>query len=399
MLAYYGTQLSPNQLETEEGFLICKNVPIARTGEQDYLAGEIGIDSENPNTVIKVYRYPNDVFDTAAMASFEGKTVTDEHPNELVTIDNIGNYDRGHLQNIRRLDDLLIGDLFITDPVLAGEIRSGAKREVSCGYTCNYIKDGENYKQANIRGNHIAVVTHGRAGSRVSIKDTAEEIAAVKTTQKGMIQMANLWKGILTAFAQATKDAKPEEIEELANTTAKVLEAEPENKSQDAEPTKDVDVIREPKGTDIGSKIDKILEKIDTIEKRLEEVEKKDVMSDEGKIDKAIDEMSTEESEEAITVPVEEINEDKCGISKDSKKMLLRSLKPAILNIKDSAERAAVTDSLLSYLNGKSNVMSDILKATTADRAASFKSNSEQIIEEQQNIYDSRNPHKMKGEN
>ena len=31
MLAYYGYTISPNQLETVEGFLICRNVPIART--------------------------------------------------------------------------------------------------------------------------------------------------------------------------------------------------------------------------------------------------------------------------------------------------------------------------------------------------------------------------------
>lgn len=42
MLAYYGYTISPNQIETGEGFLICKNVPIARTGTQDYLGSELG---------------------------------------------------------------------------------------------------------------------------------------------------------------------------------------------------------------------------------------------------------------------------------------------------------------------------------------------------------------------
>ena len=39
MLAYYGYTISPNQIETGEGFLIYKNVPIARTGTQEYLFG------------------------------------------------------------------------------------------------------------------------------------------------------------------------------------------------------------------------------------------------------------------------------------------------------------------------------------------------------------------------
>ena len=37
MISYYGYTISPNQIETGEGFLICRNVPIARTGDQEYL--------------------------------------------------------------------------------------------------------------------------------------------------------------------------------------------------------------------------------------------------------------------------------------------------------------------------------------------------------------------------
>ena len=40
-IAYYGTTLSPNMDRTPEGFLICRNVPINRTGTQIYGAGEL----------------------------------------------------------------------------------------------------------------------------------------------------------------------------------------------------------------------------------------------------------------------------------------------------------------------------------------------------------------------
>ena len=43
MLAYYGYAISPNQIETGEGFLICRNVPIARIGDQEYLGRETGL--------------------------------------------------------------------------------------------------------------------------------------------------------------------------------------------------------------------------------------------------------------------------------------------------------------------------------------------------------------------
>ena len=83
MIYYYGNEISPNQIETVEGFLICKNVPIARTGEQEYLARDLALDGD-PERVIKVNRYEADVFEPATLASFEGKPVTDGHPPEEV---------------------------------------------------------------------------------------------------------------------------------------------------------------------------------------------------------------------------------------------------------------------------------------------------------------------------
>ena len=67
-IAYYGSQISPHLVDTPEGFLICKDVPIARTGPQDYLARELMLDGD-PERVITVQRYPEDVFEDATLAS------------------------------------------------------------------------------------------------------------------------------------------------------------------------------------------------------------------------------------------------------------------------------------------------------------------------------------------
>ena len=41
---YYGTRLSENISRREpEGYLLCLNVPVARTGVQEYLPEELGI--------------------------------------------------------------------------------------------------------------------------------------------------------------------------------------------------------------------------------------------------------------------------------------------------------------------------------------------------------------------
>lgn len=89
MLAYYGYTISPNQIETGEGFLICKNVPIARTGSQDYLGRELGLTDGNSDKIIAVIRSPDEVFSESALASFEGKPVTNDHPPTLIGPDDV----------------------------------------------------------------------------------------------------------------------------------------------------------------------------------------------------------------------------------------------------------------------------------------------------------------------
>ena len=56
MLVYYGYTVSPNQVETGEGFLICRNVPIARTGSQKYLGREINLSGSEADRIVTVHR-------------------------------------------------------------------------------------------------------------------------------------------------------------------------------------------------------------------------------------------------------------------------------------------------------------------------------------------------------
>ena len=175
-LIYFGTRLSENISRREpEGYLICLNVPVARTGVQEYLPSELGLSGPDDH-LIPVHRPESEVFAPACLASFEGMPVTDDHPSDPdgVNSENIRFLQRGHAHNIRRgappEDDLLLADLIITDPRLIEEILSG-KREISCGYNYVLSEESGEYFQRDIRGNHVAVVENGRAGPRVSIKD------------------------------------------------------------------------------------------------------------------------------------------------------------------------------------------------------------------------------------
>ena len=259
-VAYYGSHISEHLVKTPEGYLICYGVPINRTGTQMYTAGELGLDGDLERPVT-VYRLEEDVFAPAALASLEGKDVTRGHPAEMLNAGNQAGYSKGHLENVRRDGENTVADLIIKDPSLVSDVENGVLREVSCGYNCQFEPYLDGYRQTHIVGNHVAVVPRGRAGRDVAIKDAAEQ------AEKGRNHMSEFWKSVLTAFGMAAKDASPEELDTMVQTTATVLDAEPA-KAPEAEPTKDepaqepvkdAETIEAPKGDDIGSKLDRIL--------------------------------------------------------------------------------------------------------------------------------------------
>lgn len=396
-IAYFGSPISPNQLETSEGYLICKNVPIARTGKQDYLAREMGVADADPERVIPVMRNPEDVFSVETLASFEGKPVTLTHPPEDVTPENWAAYAKGHVQNVRRSGDYIMADLVITDPTLINQVRSGSMRQVSCGYHCDYTADGTGYKQTRIRGNHVAVVPLGRAGAAVSIQDAAPE------AEKERDRMSTFRESVLCLLGMAAKDATEEEIKNMAATANKALDAEPAMKAPEAEPAKDVMVERAPKGDDLGSKLDKVIEMLGELAKKNDREEKMErKMSDEGDLEELIEKMAgAEGKEDALTVSEEDTM---CGSpeARDAALAILRNVRPAVAAIQDKKERARVVDALLKSV--KDNTMSGVLGAVQtnakkmAKDAAPAQEKFERGCRDLESAYAARNPHMKKEE-
>jgi hypothetical protein len=406
-IAYYGSRISPNQIETAEGYLICRSVPIARTGDQEYTAREVMQDGDPGQTVI-VHRRPEDVFAEETIASFEGKPVTDDHPPENVQAENFASYARGHVQNVRQAGDNLVGDVYITDAKLASDVKHRVKREISCGYQCDLVPDGAGgYYQTNIRGNHVAVVLRGRAGHDVAIHDAANTAAEGRTNT-----MSKFTKGVLAAFGSAAKEASPEELEAMATITATALDAAPAEEAPEAdpaekkaepspakdEPMKDEVVYKEQKGVDLGTKIDRILELLEGMMKGREEKH----MSDETDLDEIIEKLTgkPEDPDEAKMIGAEDA---KCGAmpaaTKDAAVELLRRVRPAVAAIEDKAARARVTDALLGAVKGD-NAMTAIAQAAYDSAAAAAKSTSrstfDQICAESEAAYAAMNPHKTK---
>lgn len=192
-------KLSPHKYKTPEGYLICQDAILARTGKQTYLNREIYGDSvDNPDKEIEIDRPEVEVFSDKTFASFENKPVTIEHPDEDVNIDNYNFYSVGFVRDIKRgIDDgkpVMIGTLVVTNPDAVADIESGKLLELSCGYDCDIVDNA----QTNIRGNHVALCEHGRAGNaRIvdSVKDGKRLPADVrKNIQKFLVHKSTFIK-------------------------------------------------------------------------------------------------------------------------------------------------------------------------------------------------------------
>jgi len=178
-------KLGNKQRLTPEGFLLCEDVPIARTGTQIYLAREIPEIEADSQGHVTMERDEEDVFRPETIASVNGKCITVDHPNDLVRPHSWRDLAVGVALNARRGsngdNDLLRADLLITDFEAIEQVRQrtedakrglGTGQEISAGYNYNGVQIAKGRgKQTDIWINHIALVDAARCGSRCSIGD------------------------------------------------------------------------------------------------------------------------------------------------------------------------------------------------------------------------------------
>lgn len=344
------------------------------------------------------------------MASFEGKPVTNDHPPGIIGPDDVRLYEMGHAENIRRgtgdLADYILADLHIHDRELIDAIQNG-KREVSCGYECDYVQDEDgSYSQKNIRGNHIAVVDRGRAGKRAAILDsnTIQKQAGNPPERK-----VTMKSKILELFGLAAKDRSPEEIAQMAQDAASVMDEGGEGEGQPAEK----ETPGEGEGAKDGDYKEKLFESIDDealdglLEKLMARKAAKEAAEKEADgdpLEKTIKALTGEvagDPEEAHVVPAEEMDKG-CGgaLDKALAAEILKTMRPVVAGIKDEKQRMAVSDALIKCVTAQDGA-SDIAKIMQAaqknaqDRAAKSPAADLDAI---QAAYDACNPHKVKKE-
>ena len=433
-ICYYGDKLSPNMAKTPEGFLVCQNVPIARTGYQKYYAQELD-ENADPNVVVNVYRSPDEVFSPATLASFEGKPVTNEHPSEDVTPENYAKYSKGHVQHVRvgkgDDSDKIMADLYITDPELMQLIQDG-KRDVSAGY---YAEDKEDKNgricQTHIRGNHIAVVDEGRAGRSVSIRDS-------KNRKKGDVSMSRKQR-VKSIIARYIKDATPEELDELISDSEEARDAlcDEDLVEEDDEIVEDEDIVEDDDDIDVGDIDDEILEAFERLKeavarctsRRSEAVEKDDLLEDEDIVEDddapLLEEEIVEDNDdplledEDIVEGDDDLTEDEDVIESDDEIIeddedidviptdevegrlakndsMLKRISRAVLTIRDPHDRRRVQNEIIRATSKRDSQMPGLMQLTKKMQGARRDGvNAKTInVETQQKAYDALNPHK-----
>ena len=176
-------KLSEHRYKTPEGYLVCVDAILARTGKQFYKHSQVYDGSTDEITDVEVDRKPEQVFSPQAIASFENKPLTIQHPNEPVTTANHKDLYHGFARDIRRAvkrngkiltgskrptqlqdgdQEVLVGNIIVTTSEAIEEIENGLEF-LSCGYDCD-ITQTDTPEQINIRGNHIALCDNPRAG-------------------------------------------------------------------------------------------------------------------------------------------------------------------------------------------------------------------------------------------
>lgn len=161
---------------TKEGYLIATS-RVARTGIQKYLARELGDVASHlpPNQIVSVYRHEDQVFSDDALQSLTRVPVTLNHPPVMVDASNHSEYSVGDVGDAFKRD----GDWIVVQPMLkdsdAVTAAKSTHKEISMGYTANIVpaRDGVNadFEMTDIRFNHLALVTSGRAGKEARIGD------------------------------------------------------------------------------------------------------------------------------------------------------------------------------------------------------------------------------------
>lgn len=184
-----------NRYFDENGYLVIKDNKIAKAGVFEYLGREIS-DSLPETEIYKVYRAWEELEKSAK--DFEGMPVKFGHewvePSKRdVKIGAVSG-------EVKLEEPYLVADIKIYDKGAIEEITAKGIVDLSPGYKAHYKQEsgeynGEKYefKQEDIKYNHLAVVENGRSGKEVRIADEHywKDLDSSPTAQNDTVEKQN----------------------------------------------------------------------------------------------------------------------------------------------------------------------------------------------------------------
>ena len=337
--------------KTDEGYLKvwCK---AARVGTQLYTRGD--------GSQVREYRPEDEVSDPDSLASFGMKAVTLNHPKVLLDSKTTKLHQVGHAgSHVRFSDGFVEVALVITDEEAINSIERGDTQEVSAGYRVDYdptpgvTPEGESYDgiQRNIKVNHIALVSRGRAGRNARLLldscDRNDAVAEIETPSNSAEQ----------SMARITLDGLEVEIPADSATAVKSFVKDSERGMAELQQKLDAQVeefqAATNEKTELQERVDNATGRIEELEKQLAEA----VAASEARSD-------AEEINSAVNKRIEALNKFAPILPEDYKfdgedEAQIMALAYSNVFEKEAREDASA-DYLLGVLDGVLAAMEDI---------------------------------------
>ena len=220
-----------SRIKTPQGFMICKDVTLAKPTVKEYYAGELGIiDGFEPTDIINIYTSPDVLFGAPVINGYEGADTAMLHPkgNQLNS-DNYREHVIGTAKNVRAENGYLVADLTIKDKWAIEAIEYDDIKQISLGYaaeldmTAGTTETGQEYhgQWVGMIADHVAVVREGRCGDDCKIGDRQTVIKPEVKSMKVKIGNLEFDVGDNSTLAQAI-NAQSTELDALKTGELKV---------------------------------------------------------------------------------------------------------------------------------------------------------------------------------
>lgn len=227
-------------------FLIAYDVPIAKTGIQQYTREEVG-DKDNsgsPTDLVNVYRDRSAFEDEEVLNTFDGIPIVYAHPkNGKVDSENYKNFIVGTISGVYfKNGDVFAKKITIIDKKAIKSVLRKEKNNVSIGFRGKLTKksgtfQGENYQYIEdiIHANHLALCETGKAGERYAINSSSIMKGEAMGKDCENVDISELATKTSSSSVAKVKPLVNEEDEKMPEDKEELMENENDLEKKDKE--------------------------------------------------------------------------------------------------------------------------------------------------------------------